>query len=358
MAVAQVLHDLGFRIVATRGTKEAIQRMGIPALELNKIGDGSPNVVDWIESGEVDLVVNTPTGSGARTDGWEIRRAAVTRGIPCLTTLSARRWPRPGRSPACARGAPEVLSLQEVHRAERGAAATRPRPPRRLAGGPAPAPVAAGRRSAPTTSRARAPGAAGAAPALPALLRRASARGPARCASAASGSRAARAESALAAGFDKDALAVDAARRAGLRRRRGRDASRRRRSPATRGRASPACPPTARSSTAWASTTGGAAAAAARLARRRAAGPRRRRRRRREPRHGRRPSAEAEAAADYAAGARLVAPHADYVVVNVSSPNTPRPARPPGVAALRPLLVRGARGARRGGRRRAGCRCS
>ena len=44
--------------------------------ELKKIGEGSPNVVDWIESGDVDLVVNTPTGSGARTDGWEIRRAA------------------------------------------------------------------------------------------------------------------------------------------------------------------------------------------------------------------------------------------------------------------------------------------
>ena len=55
---------------------------------LEKIGDGSPNVVDCIEAGEVDLVINTPTGSGARADGWEIRRAAVARGIPCITTLS------------------------------------------------------------------------------------------------------------------------------------------------------------------------------------------------------------------------------------------------------------------------------
>ena len=62
--------------------------MGIPAELLKKIGEGSPNVVDWIERGDVDLVVNTPTGSGARTDGWEIRRAAIARGIPCLTTLS------------------------------------------------------------------------------------------------------------------------------------------------------------------------------------------------------------------------------------------------------------------------------
>ncbi len=63
--------------------------MGVPVQPLNKIGEGSPHVVDWIERGDVDLVVNTPTGVGARTDGWEIRRAAVGHGIPCLTTLSA-----------------------------------------------------------------------------------------------------------------------------------------------------------------------------------------------------------------------------------------------------------------------------
>jgi carbamoyl-phosphate synthase large subunit len=114
VGIAQILHDLGFRIVATRGTKEAIERMGIPATTLKKVGEGSPNVVDWIENGDVDLVVNTPTGSGARSDGWQIRRAAVTRGIPCLTTLSgglaAARAIAAGRQ-----GAAEVLSLQEIH---------------------------------------------------------------------------------------------------------------------------------------------------------------------------------------------------------------------------------------------------
>jgi carbamoyl-phosphate synthase large subunit len=114
VGIAQTLHDLGFRIVATRGTKEAIERMGIPATALKKVGEGSPNVVDWIENGDVDLVVNTPTGSGARSDGWQIRRAAVTRGIPCLTTLSGGL--AAARAIAAARqGAAEVLSLQEVH---------------------------------------------------------------------------------------------------------------------------------------------------------------------------------------------------------------------------------------------------
>ena len=114
-AVAQILHDNGFRIVATRGTAEAIARMGVPVQRLNKIAEGSPHVLDWIERGDVDLVVNTPTGFGARTDGWEIRRAAVTHGIPCLTTLSA--GVSAARAIASARrdGEPQVLCLQELH---------------------------------------------------------------------------------------------------------------------------------------------------------------------------------------------------------------------------------------------------
>ncbi len=123
VAVAQTLHDLGFSIVATEGTKSALERMGIPAGLLQKVGEGSPNVVDCIESGEVSLVVNTPTGSGARADGWQIRRAAVARGVPCLTTLSGAL--AAARAIASARqGQAEVLSLQEIHRPSRAARAT------------------------------------------------------------------------------------------------------------------------------------------------------------------------------------------------------------------------------------------
>jgi carbamoyl-phosphate synthase large subunit len=115
-AVAQLLHDSGFRIVATRGTAEAIARMGVPVQPINKIGEGSPHVLDWIERGDVDLVVNTPTGSGARADGWEIRRAAVLHGIPCLTTLAAGVSAARAIARARQNGAPEVLCLQELHR--------------------------------------------------------------------------------------------------------------------------------------------------------------------------------------------------------------------------------------------------
>jgi carbamoyl-phosphate synthase large subunit len=113
--IATVLHDLGFRIVATRGTAQAIRKMGIPADVINKIGEGSPHVVDWIERGEVDIVINTPVGTGARTDGYEIRTAAVARGIPCVTTMAGGM--AAARAIAAARrGAPAVISLQEIHR--------------------------------------------------------------------------------------------------------------------------------------------------------------------------------------------------------------------------------------------------
>ncbi len=86
--LAARFHDLGFRIIATRGTAQAISRMGVPVKGINKIAEGSPHVVDYIRNHEVDLVINTPTGSGARSDGYEIRTAAVRHGVPCVTTMT------------------------------------------------------------------------------------------------------------------------------------------------------------------------------------------------------------------------------------------------------------------------------
>jgi carbamoyl-phosphate synthase large subunit len=112
--VASLLHDLGFKIIATRGTAQAIRKMGIPVESINKIGEGSPHVVDWIERDEVGLVINTPVGTGARADGWEIRSAALARRIPCITTMAGGM--AAARAIAAARkGEPEVVSLQEIH---------------------------------------------------------------------------------------------------------------------------------------------------------------------------------------------------------------------------------------------------
>jgi carbamoyl-phosphate synthase large subunit len=112
--IAAGFHDMGFNVVATGGTATAIRRMGVPVERILKLSEGSPNVVERIDAGEVDLVINTPTGSGARADGYEIRRSAIGRGIPCITTMSgasaAQRAIRAARA-----GETSVVSLQELH---------------------------------------------------------------------------------------------------------------------------------------------------------------------------------------------------------------------------------------------------
>jgi len=116
--IATQLHSLGFKIVATHGTAQALHRMGIPAEAINKIAQGSPHVVDWIVRGDVDIVINTPVGTGARTDGYEIRSAAVARRIPCITTMSGGMAAARAIAAAIGRGEPDVISLQEIYRAD------------------------------------------------------------------------------------------------------------------------------------------------------------------------------------------------------------------------------------------------
>jgi carbamoyl-phosphate synthase large subunit len=79
--------DLGFRLLATRGTAAVLTRAGIDVTPVLKMSEGRPNVVDLIYQGKVDLVINTPFGRGPRTDGYEIRTAAAVAGVPCITTV-------------------------------------------------------------------------------------------------------------------------------------------------------------------------------------------------------------------------------------------------------------------------------
>ncbi|HEX2131254.1 MAG TPA: carbamoyl-phosphate synthase large subunit [Actinophytocola sp.] len=86
------LADLGFEILATAGTAEVLRRNGIPCTEVRKHfetpRDAEPNIVEIIRDGGVDMVINTPYGNpGPRVDGYEIRTAAVSRDIPCVTTI-------------------------------------------------------------------------------------------------------------------------------------------------------------------------------------------------------------------------------------------------------------------------------
>jgi carbamoyl-phosphate synthase large subunit len=84
---ARRLADLGFRLIATRGTAGVLQRAGIPVERVAKVSEADDNVGALIRDGRVDLIVNTPFGRGARTDGYLIRTAAAVAGVPCVTTL-------------------------------------------------------------------------------------------------------------------------------------------------------------------------------------------------------------------------------------------------------------------------------
>jgi carbamoyl-phosphate synthase large subunit len=115
------LADLGFKILATSGTAEMLRRNGIPCDEVRKhFEEPSPDrpalsAVDAIRAGHVDMVFNTPYGnSGPRIDGYEIRSAAVSMNIPCVTTVQGASAAVQGIE-AGIRGDIGVMSLQELH---------------------------------------------------------------------------------------------------------------------------------------------------------------------------------------------------------------------------------------------------
>nr|WP_206322478.1 carbamoyl-phosphate synthase large subunit [Streptomyces sp. HNM0575] len=114
---ARELAAMGFELLATSGTAEVLKRNGISATVVRKHSqgpgpDGEPTVVQLIHDGQIDLIVNTPWGTGGRLDGYDIRTAAVARAVPCLTTVQALAAAVQGIE-AMARGEVGVRSLQE-----------------------------------------------------------------------------------------------------------------------------------------------------------------------------------------------------------------------------------------------------
>jgi carbamoyl-phosphate synthase large subunit len=116
------LIDLGFDILATEGTADVLRRAGVPARVVGKVSQGAHEVLDLLERREIGLVLNTPFGSGTRTDGYELRQAAVTNGVPYITTLAGILAAIHGVE-ALRSGPLEVRSLQE-YLATAAAAAT------------------------------------------------------------------------------------------------------------------------------------------------------------------------------------------------------------------------------------------
>ncbi len=112
--VAQRFVDLGFRILATDGTREHLAEAGIHADPVMKMQEGRPNIADAIKNGDIQLVVNTPVGKLSQHDDSYLRKAAIQYSIPYITTLAAAEAAVEGIK-AIREGAWQVRSLQECH---------------------------------------------------------------------------------------------------------------------------------------------------------------------------------------------------------------------------------------------------
>jgi carbamoyl-phosphate synthase large subunit len=89
LPIARALDEMGYRLLSTRGTAAALRAAGIRVQEIAKIQEGRPNLLDHMKNEQIALVINTPSGKGARTDEGMIRAAAVMHRVTCITTLAA-----------------------------------------------------------------------------------------------------------------------------------------------------------------------------------------------------------------------------------------------------------------------------
>jgi carbamoyl-phosphate synthase large subunit len=113
---ARALHEMGFRIVATKGTAAYLAGHGVPTEPIFKVNEGRPHIVDRIKSHGIDLIVNTPLGEASFYDDGAIRKTATLYGVLCLTTLTAAA--ATVEAIRALRDRPlEVVSLQEIHQA-------------------------------------------------------------------------------------------------------------------------------------------------------------------------------------------------------------------------------------------------
>jgi len=112
--ISRRLAELGFNILATRGTAEVLRRNGVKVEVLNKMHEGRPHVVDFMKNREMQLIINTPSGKRQRADQWSIRSYAVLYNIPLITTMSAARAALHGMESLIERGM-EVKPLQDWH---------------------------------------------------------------------------------------------------------------------------------------------------------------------------------------------------------------------------------------------------
>jgi carbamoyl-phosphate synthase large subunit len=90
-AIARKLREAGLNLMGTRGTAKYLAEQGILMEAVQKVHEGSPNVIDMMRRGDVALIINTPTSRQSRKDGYHIRRAAIDYQVPYITTIQAAR---------------------------------------------------------------------------------------------------------------------------------------------------------------------------------------------------------------------------------------------------------------------------
>ncbi len=117
--IAKRLRDLGFEIIATKGTAVKLKENRVEAEEIHRISEGSPNILDQMREGRIKLIINTPSGKKPRQDETKIRSLAVALGIPCVTTMPGADAAVKGIDAIQKHGL-EVRSLKEWHSALRG----------------------------------------------------------------------------------------------------------------------------------------------------------------------------------------------------------------------------------------------
>ncbi len=119
LSVAKKFRELGFRLIATRGTAEFLKENGIEATQCEKISEGRPHVIDFMINNEVQLVINTTTGIETTPDEYQIRSNALVRDLPLITTIAAARAAAEGIASLRA-GAPTIQALQDYHTTTNG----------------------------------------------------------------------------------------------------------------------------------------------------------------------------------------------------------------------------------------------
>lgn len=113
--VAREFIETGFKIIASKNTCKLIREAGIEAEMVNKLQEGRPNMLDLITNGQIDLIVNTPIGQERKEDDSYLRKAAIKKKVPYMTTIAAAKATVSGIKSMKKQGCGEVKSLQELH---------------------------------------------------------------------------------------------------------------------------------------------------------------------------------------------------------------------------------------------------